>query len=247
MQPNKISSDFPEISIVIPAHNEQDNIRNCLFELNLIMSDQVKKPYEIIVIDDGSIDGTYFELQRIKNEIPELVVLRFANNYGQTAAFDAGFKAARGKVIVTMDADLQNDPKDIPELLKNLESWDVVCGIRQRRKDSFVRIISSRIANYTRNKLTYEQINDVGCSLRAFKTECIKGLKLYNGMHRFLPTLFKLDSWTVKEIPVSHRPRQAGQTHYGINNRLFRGLRDIFAVRWMRSRWINYQIEEKIQ
>jgi glycosyltransferase involved in cell wall biosynthesis len=234
----------PKISVIIPAHNEEGNIANCLNELHSVMTKQVNEPYEVIVIDDGSSDGTFRELERIQESMPELVVIHFDRNYGQTAGFDAGFKLARGKVIITMDADTQNDPQDIPKLLRHIGPWDVVCGIRQKRQDSSVRLISSRIANWTRNKLTREDITDVGCSLRALKAECVKGLKLYDGMHRFLPTLLKFDSWTVTQIPVSHRPRKAGLSHYGIGNRLFRGLRDIFAVRWMRSRWLHYRIKE---
>jgi glycosyltransferase involved in cell wall biosynthesis len=182
-----------------------------------------------------------------KEEIDELVIVRLDGNQGQTAAFDAGFKSARGRVIVTMDADMQNHPGDIPDLLKNIEEYDVVCGIREKRQDSIVRLVSSRIANWVRNRLTHEQIEDVGCSLRAMKAECVSDLKLYDGMHRFLPTLLKLDGWTVTEIPVSHRPRKRGQAKYGIRNRLFRGLRDLFAVRWMQSRWLRYNIKERIE
>jgi len=163
------------------------------------------------------------------------------------SAFDAGFKAARGKAVITMDADQQNDPADIPRLLEALEQWDVVCGYRQKRHDSVVRRISSRVANWVRNKLTRESIRDVGCSLRAVKRECLQGLKLYNGMHRFLPTLLRLDGWRVTEVPVNHRPRRRGKSKYGIRNRLFRGLRDLMAVRWMRSRWLRYRIAERIE
>jgi len=199
------------------------------------------------VVDDGSTDGTFEQLRARKADVPELVIVRLDTNHGQTAAFDAGFRAARGPVIVTMDADMQNHPRDIPKLLERIGRWDVVCGVRQQRQDSFVRRASSRIANWVRNRLTHEQIQDVGCSLRAMKAECVRDLKLYEGMHRFLPTLLKLDGWTVTEVPVTHRPRKRGKAHYGIRNRLFRGLRDCFAVRWMQSRWIRYEIKERIE
>ena len=235
-----------EVSVVIPAFNEQESIAACLDELTRAM-EGLARPYELIVVDDGSTDSTFEVLKERKRDIPQLVVLRFEANHGQTAAFDAGFKAARGKMIATMDADLQNDPGDIPRLIELLDRWDVVCGYRRKRHDSFVRRASSRIANWVRNKATGETIRDVGCSLRAFKAECLRGLKLYDGMHRFLPTLFRLDGHTVTEVPVHHRPRRWGKSKYGIRNRLLCGLRDLMAVRWMQSRWLRYRIEEKIE
>ena len=235
-----------EISVVIPAYNEEESIGPCLDAVADVMGG-LDRPYEVIVVDDGSTDGTFAALRAKKDGLPQLVALRFDANCGQSAAFDAGFKAARGKAIVTMDADLQNDPADIPRLLGMLDTWDAVCGVRQKRHDSLVRRASSRIANWVRNKLTDEDIWDVGCSLRAFKAEAVKGLKLYTGMHRFLPTLLKLDGWRVAEVPVVHRPRRWGKAKYGIRNRLFRGLRDVFAVRWMKSRWLRYQIKETIE
>jgi len=235
-----------ELSLIIPAYNEEESIGACLDEVNAVLG-AFGRSYEILVVDDGSTDGTLRVLRERKKQIPQLVVLRFDGNHGQTAAFDAGFKAARGKAVITMDADQQNDPADIPRLLEALEQWDVVCGYRQKRHDSVVRRISSRVANWVRNKLTRESIRDVGCSLRAVKRECLQGLKLYNGMHRFLPTLLRLDGWRVTEVPVNHRPRRRGKSKYGIRNRLFRGLRDLMAVRWMRSRWLRYRIAERIE
>jgi glycosyltransferase involved in cell wall biosynthesis len=239
--------DRPALSVVIPAHNEEAVVAECLRELKTWLDGRTEEPWEAIVVDDGSTDGTLEQLKQTKADVPELTVLRLDARHGQSAAFDAGFKAARGAVVVTMDADMQNDPRDIPRLLEQVGPWDVVCGVRQRRQDSFVRRASSRIANWVRNRLTHEEIRDVGCSLRAIKAECLAGLKLYDGMHRFLPTLLKLDGWSVTEVPVSHRPRRQGRTHYGIRNRLFRGLRDLFAVRWMQRRWLRYCVEERIE
>jgi glycosyltransferase involved in cell wall biosynthesis len=199
------------------------------------------------VVDDGSTDGTVSALKQAKEKLPELVIVRLAANSGQTAAFHAGFACARGDTIVTLDADLQNDPADIPKLLALLDRWDVVCGYRGKRMDSPLRRLSSRIANATRNKLTGDSIRDVGCSLRAFKAECVRGLKLYEGMHRFLPTLLKMDGWTVTEMAVNHRPRARGKSKYGVTNRLFKAARDLMAVRWMQARRLKYEIAEKLE
>ena len=239
-------ADRPQVSIVIPAYNEEECIIPCLAEVAGVM-DEAGMPSGVIVVDDGSRDATFELLRQKKPELPQLVVLRFSGNNGQTAAFDAGFRAARGRIVVTMDADMQNDPADIPRLLSEVGPYDVVCGYRQKRRDSLLRRVSSRIANGVRNRLSHESIRDVGCSLKAFKAECLPGLKLYCGMHRFLPTLLRLDGWTVTEVPVSHRPRQMGKAKYGVWNRVFRSFRDLLAVRWMQRRWLRYEVAEKIE
>jgi glycosyltransferase involved in cell wall biosynthesis len=161
----------------------------------------------------------------------------------------AGMKAARGKYIVTLDADLQNDPRDIPQFLEALKRFDCVCGTRVEARsqgDNFIRILSSKIANGVRNKLSGETITDAGCCFRAFKRECVQDLKFFKGMHRFLPTLFKIEGFTVTEIPVRHNPRASGQAHYGVWNRLFASFYDLLAVRWMKKRMFRYKIAEEI-
>ena len=158
-------------------------------------------------------------------------------------------KAAHGKFIVTLDADLQNDPRDVPEFLEALQQYDCVCGSRvaaRKQGDSFIRIVSSRIANWVRNKLSGETISDAGCCYRAFKRECIDNLKFFKGMHRFLPTLIKIEGYTVTEIPIRHNPRASGQTHYGVWNRLFASFYDLLAVRWMKKRMFRYEIAERL-
>jgi glycosyltransferase involved in cell wall biosynthesis len=161
----------------------------------------------------------------------------------------AGMKAASGRFIVTLDADLQNDPADLPRFLEGLKQFDCVCGSRVEARgqgDGFIRIASSRIANSVRNKLSGETISDAGCCFRAFKRECIENLKFFKGMHRFLPTLFKIEGFTVTEIPIRHNPRTAGEAHYGVWNRLFASFYDLLAVRWMKKRMFRYEIAERV-
>ena len=237
--------DRPSISLVIPAYNEAACIGECVREAAGVL-DRYGADYEILVVDDGSTDGTLDVLRELRRTMPRLRAIRFRQNRGQTAAFDAGFRNARGEIVITMDADLQNDPADIPKLLDALKDWDVVCGVRAKRRDNLVRRISSRIANGVRNRLSHESIKDVGCSLRAIRSEFLVRLKLYEGMHRFLPTLLRLEGARITEVPVNHRPRPRGRAKYGVWNRLFKGLRDLMAVRWMQRRWIRYEIEEEI-
>jgi dolichol-phosphate mannosyltransferase len=173
---------------------------------------------------------------------PRVRVLHFAENCGQTAAFAAGFEAARGEVVATLDADLQNDPADLPRLLTALDGADVVNGVRQERQDGFVRKASSRIANGFRNWATRESVTDVGCSLRVMRAPFLRRVKLHRGMHRFLPTLLRMEGARVIELPVRHRPRRHGRSKYGIANRLFVGLADVFAVRWMQKRQLRWRL-----
>ena len=175
--------------------------------------------------------------------------LKFAYNCGQSAAMFAGMKAARGQFIVTLDADLQNDPVDLPKFIEGLKQFDCVCGTRVEARsqgDNFIRIVSSKIANWVRNKLSGETISDAGCCFRAFKRECVADLKFFKGMHRFLPTLFKIEGFTVGEVAISHNPRTAGVSHYGVWNRLFASFYDLLAVRWMKKRMFKYKVAETV-
>jgi glycosyltransferase involved in cell wall biosynthesis len=231
------------LSIVIPVYNERDNLEPLLREVAAILSG-LEVSHEILVIDDGSTDGSDEALRRLRAVHPALRVVRFARNAGQTAAMDAGFRRARGDVIVTLDADLQNDPADIPRLLRELPGWDAIVGVRQVRRDSLVRRVSSRVANYVRNRLSDETISDTGCSLKAYRREALARLVLYNGMHRFLPTLLKMEGFRVRELPVGHRPRAHGRSKYGISNRLVPSFLDLLAVRWMKRRRLRYEVKD---
>jgi glycosyltransferase involved in cell wall biosynthesis len=243
-----MSSVAPEISLVIPCYNEQDNLRALVTAIRAAV-DPLKLPYEVVITDDCSKDKSWDILKELAAADPRLRPQRFAFNCGESAASWAGMKAARGRCIVTVDADLQNDPRDLPAFLQALEKFDCVCGTRVATRgqgDNFVRIASSRIANWVRNQLSGEQISDAGCTYRAFKRDCIADLKFFKGMHRFLPTLIKMEGFTVTEIPVSNNPRFAGQSHYGVWNRLFASFYDLLAVRWMKKRMLRYEIAEKI-
>jgi dolichol-phosphate mannosyltransferase len=237
-----------EISFVIPCHNEQDNLR-ALVKAIREATDPLKRAYEIVIADDFSTDNSWAVLKELAAGDARVRGLRFAFNCGQSAALWAGMNAARGKYIITLDADLQNDPRDVPQFLAALQQFDCVCGSRLAARgegDGFVRIASSRIANWVRNKMSGENVSDAGCCYRAFKRDCIADLKFFKGMHRFLPTLFKIEGFTVTEIPVRHNPRSAGISHYGVWNRLFASFYDLLAVRWMKKRMFQYKIAEKI-
>ena len=235
--------DELDLSLVIPVYNERDNLAPLVAEITASLRGAGWR-YEVLMVDDGSTDGSVDALVALRREHPELRIVRLARNAGQTAAMDAGFHRARGAVVVTLDADLQNDPADIPLLVHEMEGWDAVVGVRRVRRDSLVRRVSSRVANYVRNRLSDETITDTGCSLKAYRREAVARLKLYRGMHRFLPTLLKMEGFRVREIPVGHRPRAHGQSKYGISNRLVPSFVDLLAVRWMKKRMLRYEVKD---
>jgi glycosyltransferase involved in cell wall biosynthesis len=236
----------PFVSIVIPAYNEAARLPTTLAQLGQFLQDE---PYsaEIVIVDDGSSDGTADILQELVTKRPEVRMIRFGYNAGQTAALDAGFKWARGQVVVTLDADQQNDPGDIPHILETLKDYDVVCGIRQCRQDTRWRRLSSKIANSIRRSVLHDDIIDIGCSLRAYRRHCLTSVKLYHGMHRFLPVLLRLEGFRIGQLPVSHHPRRYGLSKYNARNRAWRALMDLLAVRWMQSRQLRYEIIKPAQ
>jgi glycosyltransferase involved in cell wall biosynthesis len=241
-------SEPVEISFVIPCHNEAANLKPLVAAIVAAVA-PLKVDYEIVITDDLSSDNSWSVLKELAASNSKIRAQKFAFNCGQSAALWAGMKAARGRFIVTLDADLQNDPQDAPKLLAALNFFDCACGTRIEARshgDGLVRIVSSKIANWVRNRLSGENISDAGCCYRAFKRECVADLKFFKGMHRFLPTLFKIEGFTVTEIPVGHNPRVSGQSHYGVWNRLFASLYDLFAVRWMKRRMFKYKIAETL-
>jgi glycosyltransferase involved in cell wall biosynthesis len=219
-----------ELSIVIPLYNEEQNVAPLHAELSSVLS-SMRTSYEILIVDDGSTDGTFEILRRIQAGDRHVRVLRFARNFGQTAGFAAGFAYARGQFIVTFDGDLQNDPADIPRLLDIARTHDIVCGWRKDRKDDFLtRHVPSVIANRLISLVSGVHTHDVGCSLKVFRAEVVKPLKLTPGMHRYLPALASQLGDRVTEVIVNHRPRRFGQSKYGLS-RTFRVAADLFKLR----------------
>lgn len=232
-------------SVVIPLKNEEENIVDLIDELEPVMQ-TLKCPWELICINDGSTDNTFNVLATLVKTKPFLRVLTFDRNYGQSSAFDAGFKHAQGDWIITLDGDRQNDPKDIPNILSLTENNDLICGHRVNRRDPWHKKITSKLANFVRSRFCKDDIQDTGCSLKAYRKSCLNHIKMYKGMHRFLPALFKIEGFRIAEIPVNHRERTKGTTKYNFFNRSFNTIADMLAVRWMSKRQLNYRIENEI-
>jgi len=224
-----------EVSVVVPCYNEERNIKPLYQEVTHILN-QAKISYEIIFVDDGSSDRTLSELLKVKNDDQRVKVIQFRGNFGQTAAMDAGFKNAKGKVIMPMDADLQNDPADIPRLLRKInEGYDVVSGWRFNRKDSLLKHFVSRGANLLRKILVNDTIHDSGCTLKAYRKECFDDLDIYGEMHRFIPALLRWRGFKITELKVNHRSRKFGKTKYGLT-RIAKGFLDMLVVKF----WMQY-------
>jgi glycosyltransferase involved in cell wall biosynthesis len=237
-----VSSD-PYLSVVVPIYNEADSLDALHREIDAALAG-VRGGAEILFVDDGSSDGGRERLRAIADKDPRVRVLVLDRNHGQSTALDAGFRAARGEVTATLDADLQNDPADLPRLLALLDRADVVNGIRVERRDAWFRKLGSRVANGFRNWMTREAVTDVGCSLRVMRTCFLRRIRLHRGMHRFLPTLLRMEGARVIEVPVSHRPRRYGISKSRTLERLAAGIVDVFAVRWMLSRSESYRVDE---
>lgn len=225
-----MNNEQPWLSVVVPLYNEEGNVVE-LHQKILTALQKLGRPFEIIFIDDGSRDGT---LERARNLTP-LKLIVFRKNFGQTAAFDAGIKAATGEIIITLDGDLQNDPNDIPLLLAKMdEGYDVVSGWRHKRQDPWSKKIPSRIANLLRKFLIHDDIHDSGCSLKAYKRECFKDVDLFGEMHRFIPAILQLEGYRVGEVKVSHHPRLHGVTKYNWK-RGFKGFVDMISIWFWRK------------
>lgn len=230
-------------SVVIPLKNEESNILELIQELEPVMQ-SLAQPWELICIDDGSTDNTRQILRDLSKDKPYLQPIFFKKNYGQSSAFQAGFDASRGSFVITLDGDRQNDPADIPKLVSLIKDCDLVCGIRKKRKDSLSKKIVSRLANKVRSWICEDGMEDTGCSLKIYRRECLKKIKMYQGLHRFLPALFKIEGFRIQQTPVNHRERVKGKSNYNFFNRSFNTVADLLAVRWMKNRQLRHQTEE---
>jgi len=233
-----------DLTVLIPVCDEEENIAPLLEELIPVL-ENLRKTYEVIFVDDGSTDGTYARLGEFQARHPQIRLIKFTRNFDKTAALVAGWEQARGKIIVIMDGDRQNDPHDIPAMIGQIPPYDLVCGYRVRRQDSWFRRLQSRIANRFRDWVIQDGIRDSGCAFQALRHEALHTQKFYLGLHRFIPALFQFEGYRVTQVPVNHRPRLHGRAKYGLRNRILRAFDDLMAVRWLRSRRIKYRIEEK--
>jgi dolichol-phosphate mannosyltransferase len=225
------------LSVIVPVFNEEDNLEPMLEELEERLQ-KMALDYEVVFVNDASTDKSLEILNKLSAQNPGKI--RFTNhviNCGESAAQATGFKLARGEVVLTMDADQQNDPADIPSLLKGLEPGvDCVCGVRRKRNDTLVKQFSSWAANGFRNLITNDKVSDAGCTFRVIRKEALGEIPVFNGMHRFIPTILRLQGFIVIEVMINDRPRAAGTSKYGVGNRLWRGLRDCAAMRWYAQR-----------
>lgn len=236
--------DTPYYSVVIPLKNEEGNIEKLVDEVSQSM-DALGKLWEFICIDDGSTDNSYNKLCKLRARCPQLRILRLKSNVGQSGALKAGFEHAKAPWIITLDADLQNDPSDISKLCQLEGSYDIICGYRQQRKDTWQKRIISRVANAIRNWLCHDGVQDTGCSLKLIRADALKRIFWFRGAHRFMPALFRLNGFTLAQVPVSHRSRFSGTSHYHIFNRGLAPITDMLAMIWLRRRHLRYEISNE--
>ena len=233
----------PALSAVVPAYNEVESLPPLFAELRVAL-DATGRTWEMVVVDDGSSDGTRELMLAEQARDSRVRALVLERNAGQSAALAAGLSRARGDVVVTMDADLQNDPADLPLLLAALENADVVSGIRSQRQDTWVRLVSSRIANAVRRGVLGDPVTDIGCSFKAYRRETLEGLPMFVGVHRFLPALCVFRGARFAEVRLRHRAREHGVSKYGVGNRLWRGIADLIGVQWLKTRLVGYRIRD---
>lgn len=232
-------------SVVIPIKDEEANIRDLLEEIEPVMNG-LEQSWELLCIDDGSRDQSLSILKNLAPQKPFLRILSFSKNFGQSSAFAAGFEAASGEFVITLDADLQNNPRDIPKLIETLGDADLVVGWRINRRDPLKKRLISKFSNAVRSRLCQDGVHDTGCSLKLYRKKALQNIKMYKGMHRFLPALFLIEGYKVKEVAVDHRERVKGQTKYHFFNRFMGPIVDMFVVYWMRKRHLHHQIREEI-
>jgi glycosyltransferase involved in cell wall biosynthesis len=231
--------------MVLPIFNEKESLPILIPKIIDVIS-CLSKNYEVILVDDGSTDGTREVALDIVKKFPNIKYIRLKTNYGLSTALALGYNRCLGKIVVTMDSDLQYDPLDIPKLLEKLDKYDLVCGWRYNRHDHFLKRISSKIANFIRNKILNDNFHDIGCIFRAFHRECLKNIRLFDGFHRFLPILFVLQGFKVIEVKINHFPRKYGRSKFNIRNRIFNTFFDMLVIKWIKQREINYEVAEEV-
>jgi dolichol-phosphate mannosyltransferase len=231
-------------SFVIPVYNEEENLRTCFEEVAFVASDLFDE-YEILFVDDCSDDRSLELIKGLATQHGQVKYLSLEEHAGQSAALAAGFQHASGEIVVTLDADLQNDPSDIRSMIRYYGEYDVVNGWRYNRQDTLSKKVGSKIGNFVRNKLTRESIRDTGCSLKIMRASMLKRIRMFKNMHRFLPTLMRLEGAKVIEVKVNHRPRLKGTSKYTNLRRGVDGLYDVIAVRWMQERFLGTRVKEK--
>lgn len=231
------------VSVVIPVFNEAENVPILFERVNEVFSTLPEYDYECLFVNDGSSDGTHDVLDELAMANPRLRPIHFKENRGQSAAMVAGMQRAQGDYVLTLDGDLQNDPVDFPKFLALLNDYDCVCGVRVNRHDSWVRTVSSRIANGVRNAILHDGIRDSGCGAKGFRRVCLKHILPFNGVHRFIAVLIRNAGLSIVECDVTHHPRVHGVSKYGIGNRLWRGIYDLVGVSWLRKRYVHFDVE----
>ncbi|MBN2310295.1 MAG: glycosyltransferase family 2 protein [Candidatus Hydrogenedentes bacterium] len=238
-EPSDAGHGRPRVSVVVPCYNEADNIPLLAERVDMAFAGLPEWPYECIFVDDGSTDDTRERLARLRAAYPCMRALHLVRNMGQSAALIAGMRDARGDCILTLDGDLQNDPADFARFLELLQEYDCVCGYRAVRNDTWVRRLSSRVANAVRNAVLHDGIRDSGCGSKGFRKICVQYIVPFNGVHRFFAVLIRNAGLSIVECPVAHHPRVHGVSKYGVGNRLWRGLFDLVGVAWLRRRYVH--------
>lgn len=242
-----VTTNVPRFSLVVPIYNEEENVRNLLAEVEEVLTPH--GPFEAILVDDGSVDRSVERMRAFKAERSAdwLRIVTLVANSGQSAAVMAGVEQARAPLIATMDGDMQNDPRDLPAMVERVErgECDAVVGVRAKRRDTFVRRVSSRIGNAVRNWLTGDRVRDAACGIKVIRRDYFLRAPRFVGMHRFMATLVRYLGGRVVEQDVHHRPRAAGTAKYGIGNRIWKGLRDCFAMRWLRTRVLMHRVQKE--
>ena len=231
------------VSVVVPFYNEEDNVAPLAAQIDGVFAKLPEYDYECVFANDGSTDGTRQELERVKAANARVHPIHLLKNRGQSAAVIAAMRHAQGEYIFMLDGDLQNDPCDFPKMIEMLKTHDCVCGYRAKRNDSWVRKLSSKIGNGARQAILKDGIKDAGCGSKGFRRHCIQYLVPFNGAHRYFAVIMRAAGMTIAECEVTHHPRIHGKSKYGIHNRLWRGIYDLFGVRWLKKRYVTYSIE----